>query len=139
MKYSGLVPQNVTVIAVNASCKIILLIWNSGSGVYGHFSVSYFSFSFGAVITLVIARLPLGDSYQSGVCDFFSASPVGGVVTLEVVGVITLEYSARRPGVLACVVRWCTRGSVLIFPAPWAVLLSDELGCSPLVCHMFFC
>ena len=47
-------------------------------------------------------------------CDFFPAGPVGGVVTLEVGGLITLEYSGSMPGVLACVVRWCTRGTVLI-------------------------
>ena len=40
MKYSGLVPQTVAVNAGNASCKIILLVWNFGSGVYGLFSVS---------------------------------------------------------------------------------------------------
>ena len=40
MKYSGLVPHTVAVNAVNASCKIILLLWNFGSGVYGIFSVS---------------------------------------------------------------------------------------------------
>ena len=50
-----------------------------------------FLFSLGAVLTLVLARLPLGDSYKSGGCDFFSAGPVGGVVTLEVGRVITLE------------------------------------------------
>ena len=41
MNNSGLVPQNVAVIAVNASFKIILLFWNFGSGIYGIFSVSY--------------------------------------------------------------------------------------------------
>ena len=39
MKYSGLMPQTVAVISVNASCKIILLLWNFGSGMYGFFSV----------------------------------------------------------------------------------------------------
>ena len=33
-KFSGLVPQTVSVITTNASCEIILLFWNSGSGVY---------------------------------------------------------------------------------------------------------
>ena len=33
-KLAGLVPQTVAVNAVNASCKIILLFWNLGSGVY---------------------------------------------------------------------------------------------------------
>ena len=73
-----------------------------------------FIFYFGAVLTLVLVRLPLGDSYKSGVCDFFSAGPVGGVVTLEFGVVITLEYGGSMPGVLACVVRWCTCGAVLI-------------------------
>ena len=41
MKYSGLVPQTVAVIAVNFSCEIILLLWNFGSGMYGIFLVSY--------------------------------------------------------------------------------------------------
>ena len=60
----------------------------------------FFSFSsFGAVLTLVLTRLTLGDAYQSGVCIFFSAGPVGGVVTLEVGGVITLEYGGSMPGV----------------------------------------
>ena len=40
MKYSGLVSRTVNVIAVNASCKIILLLWNFVSGMYGLFSVS---------------------------------------------------------------------------------------------------
>ena len=40
MKYSGLVPQTVAVNVGNASCEIILLVWNFGSGVYGLFSVS---------------------------------------------------------------------------------------------------
>ena len=69
---------------------------------------------FDAVLTLVLARLPLGDSYNSGVCDFFSAGPVGVVVTLEVGGVITLEYGGIMPGVLALVVRWCTSRAVII-------------------------
>ena len=69
---------------------------------------------FDAVLTLVLTRLTLGYSYKYGVCDFFSAGPVGGVVTLEVGGVITLEYGGSMPGVLARVVRWCTRGEVLI-------------------------
>ena len=34
MKYSGLVPKTVAVNAVIASCKIILLFCNFGSGVY---------------------------------------------------------------------------------------------------------
>ena len=34
MKCSGLMPQTVAVNAVNASCEIILLLWNFGSGVY---------------------------------------------------------------------------------------------------------
>ena len=40
MKYSGLVTQTVAVNVVNASCNIILLLWNFGSGVYGLLSVS---------------------------------------------------------------------------------------------------
>ena len=73
-----------------------------------------FLFSFGAVLTLFFARLPHGDSYQSGRCDLSSTVWVGGVVTLEVVGVITLEHSESMPGILYYVVRWCTRGAVLI-------------------------
>ena len=83
-------------------------------------------FSFGAIITLVLTRLSLGDSYQYGVCDFFSAGPVGGVVTLEVGGVITLEYGGIMPGVLPCVVRWCNRGAVLI--------ISGSVGCVDVCC-----
>ena len=75
---------------------------------------SFLRFFLGAVITLVLARLPLGDSYKSGVCDFFSAGPVGGVVTLEVGGVITLEHGGSMPGVLSRIVSWCTCGAVLI-------------------------
>ena len=121
-------PQTVSMIAGNASCEIILLLWNFGSSMYGLFSVSSYInagfcgvpirpnmagvfsdtgnvgiglcivacilfsiFYFGAFLTLVLAHLPLGDSYKSGVCDFFSTGSVGGVVTLEVGGVITLE------------------------------------------------
>ena len=36
------------------------------------------------------------------------------MVTLEVGGVITLEHGGSMPGVLVRVVRWCTRGAVLI-------------------------
>ena len=158
MKYSGKMPQNVAVNAVNASCKINLLFWNFGSGVYGIFSVSFsitagfcgvpirpnlagvfsgigdactgsciaayvldFLFSFGAILTLFFARLSLGDSYQSGGCDFFSTGWVGDVVTLEVGGVITLEHGVSMPGLLDRVVRWCTRGEVLI--------IADAVGC----------
>ena len=122
MKCSGLVPQTVSVNAVNASFEIILLFWNFGSGVYvllsGSSSITSgscgvpirpnlagvvfvinvactglciaecvlnFLFSFGGVLTLFLARLPLGDSYQSGLCDLSSAGWVGGVVTLEFV------------------------------------------------------
>ena len=67
--------------------------------------VLIFLFSFGAVLTLFLARLPLGDSYQSGGCEFFSAGWVVSVVTLEVGGVITLEHGGSMPGVLARVVR----------------------------------
>ena len=97
MKCSGLVPQTVAVNAMNESCKIILLFWNFGSGVYALLSgssyitagccgvpicpnlanvvfsigvactglcivecVLNFLFSFGAVLTLFLARYPLG-------------------------------------------------------------------------------
>ena len=73
-----------------------------------------FLFSFGAVLTLFLARLPLGDSYQCGVCNISSAGWVDGVVTLEFGGVITLEHGGSMPGVLARVVRWCPRGTVLM-------------------------
>ena len=89
-----------------------------------------FSFSFGAILTLVLTRLTLGDSYKSGVCDFFTAGPVGGVVTLEVGGVITLEYCGSMPGVLARVVRWCTHGAVLI--------ISGAVGCVDVWCVGLF-
>ena len=36
------------------------------------------------------------------------------MVTLEVGGVITLDYGGSMPGVLASVLLWCTRGSDLI-------------------------
>ena len=39
-KCSGIVPQTVPANAVNASCEIILLFWNLGSGVYVFISVS---------------------------------------------------------------------------------------------------
>ena len=54
-------------------------------------------------------------------CDSFSAGPVGGVVTLEVNRVITLEYGGSIPGVLARVLRWCTCGALLI--------ISGAVGC----------
>ena len=158
MKFSGVVPQTVAVNAVNASCEIILLFWNFGSGVYvlllGSSSITAgccgvpirtnlagavfgigvactglcisecvlnFLFSFGAVLTLFLARLSLGDLYQSGGYDLSSAGWVGGVVTLEFGGVITLEHGGSMSGVLARVVRWCTRGAVLI--------ISGAVGC----------
>ena len=158
MKRSGLVPQTVAVNAVNASCKIILLFWNLGSGVYvfllGSSSITSgccgvpirpnlngvvfaiivactssciaecvlnFLFSFGAVLTLFFARLSLGDSYHSGGCDLSFAGWVGGVITLDFGGVITLELGGSMPGVLARVVRWCTRGAVLI--------IAGAMGC----------
>ena len=77
--------------------------------------VLYFLFSFGAVLALFIARLPLGDSYQYDVCDLSSAGWVSGVVTLEFGGVITLEHGGSMPGVLAPVLRWCIRGAVFMF------------------------
>ena len=42
MKFSGLVPQTIAVNAVNASCEIILLFWNLGSGVYVFLFGSYY-------------------------------------------------------------------------------------------------
>ena len=84
----------------------------------------------GAVLTLVLARLPLGDSYQSGGCDFSSAGWVGGVVTLEVGGIITLEQGGSMPGVLARVVRWCTCGAVLI--------IDGTVGCIDVCCVGLF-
>ena len=89
-----------------------------------------FLFSFGDVLTLVLARLPLGDSYKSSVCDFLSAGLVGGVVTLEFGGVITLEYGGSMPGVLARVVRWCTRGEVL--------RIAGAVGCVDVWCVGLF-
>ena len=167
MKYSGLMPLPITVIAVNASCEIILLLWNFGSGMYGLFSVSYsinsgccgvpiwpnmagvFSGTGDVCIGLCIVACvffpfflfvlfsplfshvyPFGDAYKSGVCDFFSAGPVGGVVTLEVGGLITLEYGGSMPGVLACVVHWFTRGAVLI--------IAGAVGCVDVWCIGLF-
>ena len=99
----------------------------------------FFLFSFCAVLTLVLVHLPLGDSYKSGVCDFFSAGPVGSVVTLEVGGGITLEYGGSMSGVLARVVCWCTCGEVLIIDGAvgcvdvWCVGLFI-IGMSPVFC-----
>ena len=90
----------------------------------------FFLFFFGAVLTLVLSRLPLGDSYKYGVCDFLSACPFGGVVTLEVGGVITLECGGSMPGVLARVVYWCTRGEVLI--------IAGAVGCVDVWCVGLF-
>ena len=90
----------------------------------------YFYFYFGVVLNLSLARLPLGYSYQSGGCDFFSAGWVGGVVTLEVGGVITPEHVRSMPGVLALVVRWCTRGAVMI--------ISGDVGCVDVWCVGLF-
>ena len=99
----------------------------------------FFIFYFGAVLTLVLVHLPLGDSYKSGVCDFFSAGPVGSVVTLEFGGLITLEYGGSMHGVLSCVVHWCTCGEVLIIDGAvgcvdvWCVGLFI-IGMSPVFC-----
>ena len=59
-------------------------------------------------------------------CDFFSAGPVGGVVTLEVGGVIILEYGGNMPGVLTRFVRWCKRGVVMI--------ITGAVGCVDVCC-----
>ena len=59
-------------------------------------------------------------------CSFFSAGPVDGVVTLEVGGVITLEYRGSMPGVLPLVVRWCACGAVLI--------IASAVGCVDVCC-----
>ena len=80
-----------------------------------------FLFSFGTVLTVFIARLSLGNSYHSGGRDLSSAGWVGGVLTLDIGGVITLERCGRMPGVLDRVVRWCTRGAVL--------MISGTVGC----------
>ena len=60
------------------------------------------------------SRLSLGDSYHSGGCDLSSAGWVGGVLTLDFGILIILELGGSIPGVLACVVRWCTHGEVLM-------------------------
>ena len=73
-----------------------------------------FLFSFGAVLTLFLARLSLGGSYHSGGCDLASYGWVGGVLTLDFGGVIALELGGRIPGVFARVVRWCTHGKLLM-------------------------
>ena len=73
-----------------------------------------FLFSFGAVLTLFLACLSIGGSYHPGGCDLSSAGWFGGVVTLEFGGVITLEHVGNMPWVLSLVVRWCSRGAVLI-------------------------
>ena len=105
------------------------LLWSAHSAKFGWCRLSYycclyrfvysrtccgFSFSFGAVLTLFLARLSLGDSYHSGGCDISSAGWVGGVLTLDFGGLITLEIGGSMTGVLARVVLWCTRGSVLM-------------------------
>ena len=100
---------------------VVFGIGDACTGSYIAACVLNFIFYFGAALTLFFARLPLGDSYQSGGCDFFSAGWVGGVVALEVGGVITLEDGGSMPGVLARVVRWCTRGAVLI--------ITGDVGC----------
>ena len=68
-----------------------------------------------------IDRLSLGESYHSGGCDLSSAGWVGGVLTLYFDGVITLELGGSMPGVLSHVVRWCTRGAVL--------MIAGAVGC----------
>ena len=60
-----------------------------------------FLFSFGAVLTLFLARISLGDSYHSGGCDLSSTGWVGGVIALDFGGVITLEHGGSMPGLLA--------------------------------------
>ena len=78
MKFSGLVPQTVNVNAVNASCKIILLFWNFGSGVYGLFLVSssITAGCCGVPIWLNLAGVfsGIGDAC-TGLCIFFSFDP----------------------------------------------------------------
>ena len=86
----------------------------------------FFLFSFDAILTVVLSPLPLGYSCKYGVCNFFSAGPVGGVVTLQVGGVITLECGRSMPWVLARVVRWCTCGAVLI--------IAGAVGCVDFWC-----
>ena len=73
-----------------------------------------FLFYFSAVLTLFLARLSLGDSYQSGECDISSAGWVDDVATLDFFVVITLEHGGSMPGVLSRIVSWCTCGAVLI-------------------------
>ena len=90
----------------------------------------FYLFSFGAILTLVLARLALEYSYKSRVCDFFSSCLVGGVVTLEVDEVITLECGRSMPWVLARVVRWCTCGAVLI--------IAGAVGCVHVWCIWLF-
>ena len=63
-------------------------------------------------------------------CDFSSAGLVVGTVTPEVSGVITLEYGESMPEVLARVVRWFTRGAVLI--------ISGAVGCVDFCCVGLF-
>ena len=52
------------------------------------------------------------------------------MVTLEVGGVITLDYYGSMPGVLDCVVRWCTRWAVLI--------IAGAVGCVDVWCVGLF-
>ena len=73
-----------------------------------------FLFYFSAVLTLFLARLSLGDSYQSGECDISSAGWVDDVATLDFFVVITLEHGGSMHVVLAHVLPWFTHGEVLI-------------------------
>ena len=52
------------------------------------------------------------------------------MVTLEVGGASTLEYCGSMPGLLARVVRWCTRGTVLI--------IAGAVVCVEVWCVVFF-
>ena len=80
-----------------------------------------FIFSFGTVLTLFLARLSLGYSYHYGGRDLPSAGWVGGVLTFDFDGVITLELGGSMPGVLDRVVHWCTHGA--------ALMISGAVGC----------
>ena len=58
--------------------------------------------------------LSIGDSYHSGGCDLSSDCWVGGVLTLDFSGVITIGLGGSMPGVLARVLCWRKRGAVLM-------------------------
>ena len=100
-------PYNLGQVAVFLKVTVVASHGTRGSCIAE--CVVSFLFYFGAVLTLFLARISLGDSYHSGGCDISSDGSVGGVLTLDFGGVITLELGGSMTGILSCAVRWCTR------------------------------